>query len=894
MSGRRAALRVAARNARHNRKRTIFLVLLVAVPVALGVVVAGMVRASTFTPEEQAQLELGTAEAGIEIGGQNDELLDWVYENLARIEPSLRVTDLRRAGVWLDEGSFAFVTDLDLTDPLTEGMYLLREGRPPSSPGEVAVSPDIAESLGLDFGDRTEFEALDLGELELVGIVSHPLAVSNSVILLSPGALKGSASVLGTTVLVGGSGAERAVASLRQLWDTEGRRSILPEPAVPKPKELEFLDDEIYAFLSADDVAELVELARTAPAESATGLVYRRASEIAFESNGGFQLSLGFQTRSGFLSMPRLEENSALISTAAAALLLLEVAFVTGAAFAAGTRRRLREIGLLGANGASKKHIRMTVIGEGLSIGAVGSALGVLLGVGLLGLGRPFIQRFATRLVTGLGVGVTDVVGPVAVALISVVVAVWIPARTASNVPTTTALQGRMPPSAPRKRTVPVGIGASLTGGLLVTVSLASRSSLGPVLVGVGGFLLVGGVALLASPILHGFSLLADRVPATSRLVLRDSGRHRTRASVAVSAIMVILLVPVIFLTAKAMSERQLLVAGLPEPPNHLLVQDRFTFGDAAPQPLTDADVAAVAAIVPARAIATFDTLGIVARTEAQLEPGTLGFQPGGHPEFRSLVFYGDETVNAAVASESLLEALGDERVTRAIEAGEIVVLGVEDRPTTVGLNGQELPATEVAISVLRWGMPRILIPPSVAEGFPEAKTRMIALFVLERPLTDTDREALRALTLSTVGGFDSLTDTTVYAIASGAALVAVLIVIALVTAVSAAEIDEELLVIVAVGAPGSFRRRFLGLLTGYQTLVAALLALPLGLGLIKVFALARDTVFIGPFGQVDGAVVPVPWLELGVFAAATPLVVGLLTLISVRSAPVTPPRRAT
>ena len=96
------------------------------------------------------------------------------------------------------------------------------------------------------------------------------------------------------------------------------------------------------------------------------------------------------------------------------------------------------------------------------------------------------------------------------------------------------------------------------------------------------------------------------------------------------------------------------------------------------------------------------------------------------------------------------------------------------------------------------------------------------------------------------------------------------------------------------MGAPGSIRRRFLGLLTGYQTLVAMALAVPLGVGLVWVFSSAANFVSAGPFGLVDASAITVPWTWLVPFAVILPIVIGLLTLISVRSAPVTPPRRST
>ena len=150
------------------------------------------------------------------------------------------------------------------------------------------------------------------------------------------------------------------------------------------------------------------------------------------------------------------------------------------------------------------------------------------------------------------------------------------------------------------------------------------------------------------------------------------------------------------------------------------------------------------------------------------------------------------------------------------------------------------------------------------------------------------------AANLSVNGGYRSLDEATIYLLMGAATLLVVLIVVALVTAVSAAEVDHEVRTIVAVGAPGSIRRRFLGLLTGYQTMVAMALAVPLGLGLVWVFSSAQDYIQAGPFGLVEGSAVTVPWAWILSFALILPIVIGLLTLASVRSAPVTPPRRAT
>ena len=884
MTGRRAALKVAARNAFRNKKRTVFLVLLVAVPVGLGVVVAGITRASNFTPEEAAQLEFGTADVAIQVQG-GEAVQDWVYYEASAIDPDLSFADFRRTGVRLEDFTFGVVSDLDISHPLAQGMLVVLDGEAPDAPGEAAISPRVAENLQLAVGDQTEFENLSVGELEIVGIVSEPIANSDATVLLWAGGLVEMEP--STTILLGGEGAEEVAARLDELWWSEGRQQFWPEPAVdPKPTELRDLQDELYVFLTEGEIEELVELARAS--SDRAELVFERAAEMVYGSGREFEnASIYMETRSQRLSQGAFESNPALLSTVASTLLFVEVAFITGAAFAAGTRRRLREIGLLGASGASEKHIRTTVMGEGLTIGLIGSGIGVLLGVAVLILGRPLLHRFVTRLITGLGVSASDVMGPVAVALVSVLIAVWIPARTASKVPTTTALQGRMPATSPRKWVIPIGLIASALGALLITVAIASTSNFSGAIVGVGGMLVVGGVAMLSSPILAGVSKLADRVPATGRLVLRDSGRHRTRSAVAVAAIMVILLAPAILATMSETSEEQQLLYGLPEPSNHLLLLGKYDESSFDAVPIDDGDIATAAAVIPERQVATFQALEMRVRTREQLAIEAA-------EDRRSTIHLGAFENRVVVPTESLLAALGHPRVGDALAAERIVVLGVQDRETVVSINHEEFPAIEIAVPVLKWSMPRVLLPAAIAAGFDSAESRPMALFVLDRPLTDQEHLELSAEQLAIFGGRDYMSAETVYTIGAGVTLLAVLIVISLVTAVSAAEVDEELRTIVAVGAPGSFRRRFLGLLTGYQTLIGAALAVPLALGLIKVFTSANESFYQGPFGELRSSAMFIPWPQLMALVLVLPVTIGLLTWISVRSAPVTPPRRAT
>jgi hypothetical protein len=899
MSGRGAAYKVALKNARRNRKRTIFLVLLVAVPVALGVVVAGYTRANSLTPEERAQSYFGMADARVGVFSPTGDVSGWIETSLREVAPEVTITELRQSGIRMEEVGYAQVWDLDMTQTATLGFLVRVSGDLPSAADEVALSPTLAEELGVGVGDTVEFDSLPFEELTMVGLVSEPFYNQGSHILLAPGALEplvGDPQLLPEpSLLISGPGAEVAAQRLSDLWYTEGQQLFWPEPAVdPLPPELSFLQDDphTHLLLTKNDVDQLVELVRNAelgPGETVTDIVYAAAQQMIYGSGEPIGLSeIHVETRSQWLNDGFMEGNPAFVSTAASAVVLVEVAFITGAAFAAGTRRRLREIGLMGANGASMKHIKSTVVGEGLTIGLIGAATGVLLGIGIMTLGRPILQRFVSRVITGVGVALTDVLGPVLVALVAVLLAVLIPARTASKVPTTTALQGRMPSLAPKKWIIPVGIGLVAVGGLLLSVSLASTSSNAGFLVGVGATAVTGGVAMLSSPILAGVAKLSDKVPATSRLVLRDSGRNRTRSAVAVAAIMVILLAPVTVFTASATSAEKNLVFGLPSPSNHLVLSGNYenTFGGA--NPITESDVAALAAILPEDAVARFDTLDLIVMTSELIEISESGTGDGS--EYQLI----NSSYGVAVANEELVTVLDHPGVAGSIDDGLIVVLGIEDKETRVEISGVEYPAHEYPVAVVQWNMPRVLIPEAMESDFADAETKPLALFHLERPMTQDEQQKMWTSNLEVNGGYSPLDEATIFLLTGAATLLVVLIVVSLVTAVSAAEVDHEVRTIVAVGAPGSIRRRFLGLLTGYQTLVAMALAVPLGLGLVWVFNSAVDYVYAGPFGLVDASSVTVPWVWIGAFAVVLPVVIGVLTLVSVRSAPVTPPQRAT
>jgi len=87
MSGRRAALRVAFRTSNRNKKRTFYLVLLIAMPVMVAAMTSVFVRASYISPEESATLEYGAANVAVSAEASNPAVDEWVAEEIDELAP---------------------------------------------------------------------------------------------------------------------------------------------------------------------------------------------------------------------------------------------------------------------------------------------------------------------------------------------------------------------------------------------------------------------------------------------------------------------------------------------------------------------------------------------------------------------------------------------------------------------------------------------------------------------------------------------------------------------------------------------------------------------------------------------------------------------------------------
>jgi putative ABC transport system permease protein len=245
--------------------------------------------------------------------------------------------------------------------------------------------------------------------------------------------------------------------------------------------------------------------------------------------------------------------NPETISIAAAILGMLLIALVGVGGFSVLAQRRLRSIGMLAAQGATQRHIRLVVEANGIATGMVGAVAGFVIGmIGWL-LYRPTAQSSAHHVIGVFQLPWTVIIVSMVLAVLAAFYASSRPARTISRVPVVAALSGR--PPAPKKAgrlVVPIGIGFLLIAFFLLGAAGATSGSpngggggsLGEVAIGI--LLLAVGVIMLSPTFLGVVAWLGRRAPVPVRLALRDLSRYRARSGPALAAIALATLIAVI------------------------------------------------------------------------------------------------------------------------------------------------------------------------------------------------------------------------------------------------------------------------------------------------------------------------------------------------------------
>ena len=254
--------------------------------------------------------------------------------------------------------------------------------------------------------------------------------------------------------------------------------------------------------------------------------------------------------------------NPVTISLAAATLGMLLIALVAVGGFTVLAQRRLRSIGMLGAQGATDASVRLVVSANGFATGAVGAGAGFALGLAAWLAYRPRAEASAHHVIGAFQLPWLVIFVSMALAVLAAYLAAVRPARAVARVPLVAALAGR-PPAPPRARRWAGPAGAVLLALAFFLIGLASEQSTSaaaesgnnskPFLALILGLIMLcAGVVLIAPAFLALLARLARRAPVAVRLAVRDLARYRARSGAALGAISISVLIAVIICVVAA------------------------------------------------------------------------------------------------------------------------------------------------------------------------------------------------------------------------------------------------------------------------------------------------------------------------------------------------------
>ena len=418
-------------------------------------------------------------------------------------------------------------------------------------------------------------------------------------------------------------------------------------------------------------------------------------------------------------------ETLAMVSVATVFLLLASL--VAAAGFAVVAQRRLRQLGMLAAVGATEKHIRLVLLTNGAVVGAFAAFIGTIAGIALWVVVAPTLESAVDHRIDRLTLPWALIAMTVVLAVVAATAAAWWPGRTVARLPVLLALSGR-PPKPRSARHSAIAAAALIAVGIGCLV-LSDRDR--PPLVIAGLVAMILGTLLLGPLAIRLFARTAGHAPIAARLALRDLARYQARSGAALAAITLALGIAAAVVTTAAAEEKQeddRAAAGLPNLSDR---QIRVYLGptqrpELIPLPLqTPAQVARGAARV--RQLASgLDQAAVVPLRKA-LQPGDTPIVEEGD---RALVTVGLArqvdpkwwTLGSGlyVATPALLRHLGIDPATidpsadfladATVPTDELVILNIQARNQIAVTKVQRIDSQEVLGSGGEDSAPRALI----------------------------------------------------------------------------------------------------------------------------------------------------------------------------------------
>ncbi len=509
MTGWRVPLRIARREATRAKARSILMLVMIALPV-MGVTAADvLIQTQDVSSAESLDRRLGTTAAA--------KVFSWGSPTSAQaqsVDPEsgasgttgspilsaltlpkvLKTLGSDRRGIEVvhsypmvqtDKGSVAAgATEIDVRDPLAQGLFRLTEGSWPKDASEVLVNRALAKR-GPGSGERIT-----------ITVPAHDGSQGATV----------TKTVVGTAESTSVRTSESVIALPGSLAAQEGEEHFWLVGGGPVSwDDVQALNAVGALVVSRDQVLDPSAEAKAADAELLDG--------------GG------------------IDEATVTVAILIVVMALIEVVLLAGPAFAVGARRQARPLALLAASGGTPRQARRVVLATGVVIGTAGAICGVALGILVAFALEPVLQRFDGSWFGPFEVPWLHLFGVAVFGFLSALLAAVVPAWIASRQDVVAVLAGRRGDRKPSARSPFIGLALLAAGVALAWAGTGQITSTSAILIGLSAILCILGMLFLVPVVVVGVARLGRHLPLPLRFAVRDAARHRTRTTPAIAAV---------------------------------------------------------------------------------------------------------------------------------------------------------------------------------------------------------------------------------------------------------------------------------------------------------------------------------------------------------------------
>lgn len=851
----RVAVRAGRRDLRQSKGRSLLIAVMVGLPVMLTVITAVLIATDDMTVAEQLPDQVGSGQAlAVSIGAPVTQSPDGMeYASNSEGDPEPEVAERRASLEKLTGGTVSLVQRsystsavvgtrgirvallaVDARQPGPDGLVKLADGELPQAKDEVMVTPALRDE-GAAIGTKVQ--------------------------------------ISGTTMTVVGVGRIGMVINQPSNLAVLG----LPDAFGKAASETSFLIDRPMP-VTWEDVKQINQ----------AGFVVVSKHVIEHPPASSDMYSL--EEASYYSSSSGDDAASAVLAIAVTAI-VIQIVLLAGPAFAVGVRRQRRDLALLAATGASPKQVRRIVLGQAIVVGVISGAVAVLFGLVVVAL----IVRFVPELFDGAGFAPLDVpwlpiVGSIVLGVMAAALAAYVPARQASHQEVAAVLAGRRG-SVRSSRGWPV-VGALLAALGLVGCFVLGRRSGGETTVAASTIAIVVGFVLLTPMVIGVVGRLANAMPLTLRLALRDTSRQRARSAPAIAAVMASVAGVTAFAIASSSDFEQSRrdYAYMAQPGRMVIAGDPSTLNQT------------MEAVTEATGLSGFTPLGEAGEETDDGQFTSVDLLAQGEYEGYSRVLVADpmtvERWGVTLDSEALkMLSAGGVVVTQPdLMAGGIATISVSGGETEMAV---KLPAVASSLSTgpvpqgPAPGLGSALISPATAKEhkIPYHVRSFISAegTPISKDLQKRAEQAAQAVSpdtgfVSVERGFEETYNVVFFALL-GFGVVAVLVGTMTATGLALSDARPDFSTLAAIGAAPRTRRR----VAAAQAIVLATLGTVLGIlvgfgpGVAASWPLTENQ--YGPPGfDPAGHVLDIPWLLLGVLIVIVPLIAMAAAALFTRS----------